>query len=525
MTQIASTLDRPKITIIEPIKARKANEQSDKQVKKRVAAYARVSTEQDEQQNSYEAQLKYYATYIQANPDWEFVKVYADEGISGTSLKHRDEFNQMVTDAKAGKIDLILAKSISRFSRNTVDTLTVTRELKKSGVEVRFEKENLSSFDTSAELVFTMFSSIAQEESRSISENVRWGHQRRMEQGKTHVAFSRFLGYEKGENDKWIINEKESAIVREIYDLFLSGRTIRSIAQYLTDKGIKTPGGKTVWGTQTVNSILQNEKYKGDALLQKTFTVDFLTKEIRKNNGELKQIYVKNHHPAIIEPERFDLVQVELKRRSKHRCQISNNSPFTTKIICGDCGTFYGHKVHHGKDVWYCNHKYKNTEKCGSPMFHAEELEAKFAQALGQVIAQIRAGKGPKSPSKAEETKQLRLLKKAREEAANALETELIDFQKRYEALPEEEYDAGLNHITELKFALREAEDNLIAHTAQKEKQRRFSEATNELDENSIQYSDELFTATVEIVNVRKTDDGEYMLEFTFTNGQKKEVQ
>lgn len=518
MTQIASTLGTPKITIIEPIKLREAYEQSDKQVKKRVAAYARVSTEQDEQQSSYEAQLKYYTTYIQTNPDWEFVKVYADEGISGTSLKHRDEFNQMVADAKAGKIDLILTKSISRFSRNTVDSLTVTRELKKCGVEVRFEKENVSSFDSSAELVFTMFSSIAQEESRSISENVRWGHQRRMEQGKTHVAFSHFLGYDKGKNGEWVINEQEATVVREIYDLFLAGKTIRSIAQNLTDKGIKTPGGKTVWGTQTVNSILQNEKYKGDALLQKTYTVDFLTKEVRKNNGELKQIYVKNHHPAIIEPERFDLVQVELKRRSKHRCQISNNSPFTTKIICGDCGTFYGHKVHHGKDVWYCNHKYKNAEKCQSPMFHREELEALFCQALGQEIAQIRAGKGPKSLGKAEETKRLRLLRKAREEAANALEAELVSFQKRQETLSEEEYDVGVNYITELKSKLREAEDNLIAHTARKEKLRRFTEATNELNENGVQYSDELFTATVEVINVKKAEGGGYVLEFVFMN-------
>ncbi len=172
-----------------------------------------------------------------------------------------------------------------------------------------------------------------------------------MEQGKTQVAFSHFLGYDKGPDGSWVINEKEAEIVREIYDLFLAGTTINQIARVLTDKKYKTPGGKDIWKTQTVNSILTNEKYKGDALLQKSYTVDFLTKETRKNHGEKKQVYVHGHHPAIIEPERFDLVQSEIKRRSKHQRQISNNSPFTAKIICPDCGGFYGHKVHHGRNV------------------------------------------------------------------------------------------------------------------------------------------------------------------------------
>lgn len=518
------TLPKPKITIIEPIVPRPSIVSGDTEKKKRVAAYARVSTEQDEQQSSYEAQLKYYTEYIQAQPDWEFVDVYADEGISGTSLKHRDGFNQMVADAKAGKIDLILTKSISRFSRNTVDSLTVTRELKKCGVEVRFEKENVSSFDSSAELVFTMFCSIAQEESRSISENVTWGHQRRMEQGKTQVAFSHFLGYDKGENGAWVINEKEAAIVREIYDLFLGGKTINYIAKHLTDKKIKTPGGKDKWGVQTVNSILQNEKYKGDALLQKTYTVDYLTKQTKKNEGEKRQIYLHGHHPAIIEPERFDLVQEELKRRSEHRRQISNNSPFTTKIVCGDCGGFYGHKVHHGKNVWYCNQKYKNEQKCASPMFHEEELQGYFCQALGQALAQITAGNGPKVPSRTEAACQTKQLRKARDEAAEALEIALGDFQQRQSVLSETEYDEGVRRITELKNALRAADDELIANTAQKEKDKRFLRATTNLDRNAIVYSDELFVETVERIEVIGTESG-YELQFIFLNGQEIEVE
>lgn len=520
----ARTLEKPKIIVIEPTVSLAPNGK-EARGKKRVAAYARVSTEQDEQQNSYETQLRYYATYIQGNPEWEFVKVYADEGISGTSLKHRDEFKQMVEDAKAGKIDLILTKSISRFSRNTVDSLTVTRELKKCGVEVQFEKENVSSFDTGAELVFTMLSSVAQEESRSISENVKWGHQRRMERGMTQVAFSHFLGYEKGKDGEWVINEKEAAVVREIYDLFLGGKTIRSIAQHLTEKGIKTPGGKDIWRTQTVNSILQNEKYKGDALLQKTYVADFLTKEIRKNHGERKQIYVVKHHPAIIEPERFDLVQQELKRRSKYQLQLSNNSPFTTRIVCGDCGTFYGHKVHHGKDVWYCNHKYKNDQKCQSPMFHAEELQSYFCQALGQVLAQNAAGKGPKAPTPAEEARQAKSLKKARDEAASALETELKNFQARQGRLTEKEHDEGVAYITGLKDALKEADEAIIAHAAEKEKRRRFMEAIAGQTPESVTYSDERFRATIELINVKKVKTGSYNLEFMFTNKMRIEVE
>ena len=525
----ASNTTAPKVFVIEPTKPLFTGEMPNFSGKRRVAAYARVSTEQDEQQSSYEAHLRYYATYIHSNPDWEFVKVYADDGISGTSRKHRDEFNQMVADAKAGKIDLILTKSISRFARNTVDALTVTRELKSCGVEVQFEKENLSSFDASAEIVFTMFSSIAQEESRSISENVRWGHQRRMEQGKTQLAFSRFLGYDKGKNGEWVINEKEAKVVREIYDQFLSGKTIGSIANRLTKKGIKTPGGKEVWGTQTVNSILQNEKYKGDAKMQKTYTADFLSKEVKKNTGEKRQYYVKGHHPAIIEPDVFDLVQVELERRSKLRLQISNNSPFTTKIICGDCGSSYGHKVHHGRDVWYCNHKYKNERKCQSPMFHQEELESLFCQALGQELALVAAGKGHRTLSPDVEAKLAQKLLKSRDKAEETLKVEMEDFRQRQSYLPEEESDAGIEHLTDLKNRLRVANEAVVANAARREKQKRFTKATDGLTPDSVSYSDDLFTMSVELVNVKKVGTNDWsegcLLEFQFTNGQTVEVR
>lgn len=235
---------------------------------KRVAAYARVSTNTEEQLTSYEAQVDYYTRYIQSKDEWEYVKVYTDEGISATSTKKRDGFNDMVNDALAGKIDLIITKSVSRFARNTVDTLTTVRKLKEKGVEVYFEKENIYTLDSKGELLITIMSSLAQEESRSISENVTWGQRKRFADGKVSLPYKRFLGYKKGPDGLPVIVEEEAEIVRLIYRLFLYGKSPSFIASMLTDEGILTPGGKANWRPNGVISILTNEKYKGDAILQ-----------------------------------------------------------------------------------------------------------------------------------------------------------------------------------------------------------------------------------------------------------------
>lgn len=357
--------------------------------KKRVAAYARVSTEQDAQQNSYEAQISFYTDYIKSRPDWEFAGVYADEGLSGTSYKKREGFNRMVDDAENGKIDLILTKSISRFARNTVDSLTITRKLKAAGVEVYFEKENISSMDAQAELIFTIMSSVAQEESRSISENVRWGHQRSMEAGKVSLAWSNFLGYEKGPDGLPHIVEEQAKIVRKIYRLFLEGKSINMIAEQLTQEGYKTPMNADHWYPTTVRSILSNEKYKGDARLQKTYTVDFLTKEVRVNNGERKQWYIHDSHDAIVSPETFELAQKELRRRTGRHGRFYD-SPFTGKIICGECGAYYGHRVwdsnnQYRKNIWLCNDKYKNGTKCPTPRIMDAEIMQTFLIAVNRL--------------------------------------------------------------------------------------------------------------------------------------------
>ena len=255
--------------------------------KRRVAAYARVSTDHEEQRTSYEAQVDYYSKYIQGRADWEFVKVYTDEGITATNTKHRDGFNEMIEDALAGKIDLIITKSVSRFARNTVDSLITVRRLKEKGIEVYFEKENIYTLDSKGELLITIMSSLAQEESRSISENITWGKRKFFADGKVYLPYKSFLGYEKGEDGLPKIVPDEAEIIRFIYSMFLEGKTTYTIASILTENGISTPRQKVVWQPSTIESILTNEKYKGSALLQNTFTVDFLTKKMKPNEGEV----------------------------------------------------------------------------------------------------------------------------------------------------------------------------------------------------------------------------------------------
>lgn len=284
---------------------------------KRVAAYARVSTENEEQLSSYEAQVDYYTRYIKSDNQWKFIEVYADEGISATSTKKRDGFNRMIKDALAGNIDLIITKSVSRFARNTVDTLTTVRKLKDKGVEVYFEKENIYTLDSKGELLITIMSSLAQEESRSISENVTWGQRKMFADRKVRLPYKQFLGYEKGEGGLPKIVESEAKTVRLIYKLFLEGKATSWIAKHLSEISIPSPSGKEIWQESTVRSILKNEKYKGDAILQKSFTVDFLTKKKKVNEGEVPQYYVENSHQGIITTEVFDLVQDEFEKRKK----------------------------------------------------------------------------------------------------------------------------------------------------------------------------------------------------------------
>lgn len=383
----------PKITVIPSIYNPETRMLNQTVVKRRVAAYARVSTDYEEQITSYQAQVRFYTNYIQSRSDWQFVDVYTDEGISALNTKKRDGFNRMIADALDGRIDLIITKSVSRFARNTVDSLSTIRKLKEHNVECYFEKENIWTFDGKGELLISIMSSLAQEESRSISENVTWGHRKRFAEGRVTMCYGSFLGYRKGEDGTPEIVPEEAEIVRYIFRHFIKGQTPYKIAAELTAQGVPTPGGKQKWTTGTIKSILTNEKYKGDALLQKKFTVDFLTKKTKRNEGEVQQYYVENSHPAIITPEEFDLVQAEFEKRAKCGKQYSNTSIYASKILCGDCGEYFGAKVWHSNSkyrrvIYQCNSKFKNENFCTTPHLYEQEIQQKFLQAFSQFFGQ-----------------------------------------------------------------------------------------------------------------------------------------
>lgn len=354
--------------------------------KRRVAGYARVSTDHEDQATSYESQMRYYSEYINGRDDWEFVKMYSDEGISGTNTKLRTGFKAMVEDALNGKIDLIITKSVSRFARNTVDSLTTVRQLKEVGVEIYFEKENIWTLDSKGELLITIMSSLAQEESRSISENVTWGLRKQFAEGKVHFPYTNVLGFKAGEDGAIVVDQDEAKTVRYIFQQALIGKTPYHIAKDLTEQGIPSPSGKSQWNATTIKRMLRNEKYKGDALLQKTFTIDFLTKKKNINRGELPQYYVENNHEAIVDRETFDAVQQVLDNKSRK----SSTTIFSSKLVCGDCGHFFGSKVWHSTSkyrrvIYRCNEKY-NGSKCSTPHVTEEEVKQWFVSAINQVI-------------------------------------------------------------------------------------------------------------------------------------------
>ncbi|MDD3996187.1 MAG: recombinase family protein [Sphaerochaetaceae bacterium] len=361
--------------------------------KRRVAGYARVSTDSDDQYASYEAQVDYYTTMIKANTEWEFVGIYTDEGISGTSTNRREGFKRMIDDALAGKIDLIVTKSVSRFARNTVDSLSTIRKLKEHKVEVYFEKESIKTFDSKGELLITIMSSLAQEESRSISENVKWGRRKRFADGQVTVCYTRFLGYDKGPDGNLMVNPQQAKLVRYIFSLFLQGLTFHGIAKRLESEGHKTGTGNSAWHSSAVKHILTNVKYKGDALLQKYYIADFLTKKPIVNKGEVPQYYVEKNHEAIITPEIFDLVQKEIEYRAQHVETRNGTHVFSGRIRCGACGGLFGPKIWHSKSkyrkvVWQCNEKYADRHhKCSTPHLYEDALQDLFVQAVNMVIS------------------------------------------------------------------------------------------------------------------------------------------
>ena len=366
-------------------------DESSREIRKlRVAAYCRVSTELEQQQSSYDIQIEYYTRHIMQNPNWIFVGVFADDGRSATNTFRRYDFNQLMDQCLKGKVDMIITKSISRFARNTVDCISWVRKLKEKNVAVYFEKENLNTLDDSTEMILTILSSQAQEESRAISTNVKWGYARKFEKGES--IRQRSYGFRKAPTGEMCIMEEEAAVIRNMARWFLDGDSLERIKHRLEDAGIETTTGKKTWSTGTIYNILTNEKIMGDVLLQKTFTADYLTKRRVKNSGQQKQYYVKNHHEAIIPKTVYYKIQEEIARRSSLKKAgtrkgktaqgvYSSKYALTGIMVCNECGAHYRRTTwaKNGKKVivWRCINRLEHgTKRCHeSPTLKEEVIQ------------------------------------------------------------------------------------------------------------------------------------------------------
>ena len=365
-----------KVRILEPIKPAAA-------ARKRVCAYARVSTASEAQGESLENQTTYYRNLIEANPDYEYVGIFADQGITGTK-GNRPEFQKMLDLARAGEIDLILTKSISRFARNTTIVLEIARELKALGVEVYFEKENLSSTSGDGELMLTVLSSFAQEESKSASENLKWRYRRKFEEGKVAINATRFMGYDKNKQGELVINPVQAKVIERIFNDYVGGKGTFVIARELNEAGVRTvAGGK--WHSATVLNILKNEKYKGDAKLQKTYSKDYLSKTKCINRGEIDSYYIENHHLPIVSREIWEEAQVQIALRAKAKGNVGerkyqNRYPLTGLLLCGKCGAPLRRRIWNSqyacrKIVWQCSTYVKHGKSaCQGTVIDDEEV-------------------------------------------------------------------------------------------------------------------------------------------------------
>ena len=416
----------------------------------RVAAYCRVSTEEEEQQSSYEAQCTYYTDKIMTNPEWTMAGIFADEGITGTSTKKRDDFNRMIRKCRQKKIDLILTKSMSRFARNTLDSLKYIRALKELGIGIIFEKENINTLEMDTELIITFMSAFAQSESESISANVRWGKRQAMKEGKTSVNFKKLYGYFLDSEGNPQVDSDKAEVIRSIFNRYLQGASLRMIRQELEAEGIPNPAGREKWGIDQIRNILSNEKYCGDVLMQKTFIQDCISKKVVKNTGQLPMYLIQNNHTAIVSREVYQAVQAEKARRSATASPSTKTSStgrtcyaskfaLSERLVCGECGTLYRRCTwkRNGKTriVWRCVSRLDyGTKYCHqSPTMDEEPLQRAIMAAISSVMAPKEKINGLITDAALEETGKL----------PNSAMT-LGDINRRLEEL-EAEFDALFN--------------------------------------------------------------------------------
>ena len=484
--------------------------QAEERPKLRVAAYCRVSTDSDEQATSYEAQVEHYTAFIKQNSEWEFAGIFADDGISGTNTKKREEFNRMIGECMAGNIDLIVTKSISRFARNTLDCLKYIRELKEKNIPVFFEKENINTMDSKGEVLLTIMASLAQQESQSLSQNVKLGLQYRYQNGEVQVNHNRFLGYTKDEDGHLIIEPVEAEVVKRIYREYLEGASLLQICRSLKADSILTAANKPHWRPETVKKILQNEKYIGDALLQKTYTVDFLTKKRVKNNGIVPQYYVENSHEAIIPRDLYMQVQEEMVRRANlytgkngKKRVYSSKYALSSIVYCSECGEIY-RRVHWNNRgcrsiVWRCVSRLEEKgSDCTSPTVNEEVLQAAVVKAINELLA---------SKDTFLSTLQANIetvLNEEHDKITNDIDVKLEELQNELLRLANSKTD--YEEVAEEIYRLREQKQNALVENADREgKRQRIAEMSDFLNEQSCEleeYDEQLVRRLIEKVTV-----------------------
>ena len=499
--------------------------------KKRVAAYCRVSTDSEEQLNSYEAQKSYYTQKIADSPDWEMAGIYADEGISGTSMKKRTEFKKMITACKRGRIDLIITKSLSRFARNTVDCLETVRLLKANGIGVYFEKENINTLTESSEFLITLFSGFAQAESESLSKNVAWGWRKSAEAGNVYFQYKRMLGYRKGTDGQPEIVPEEAEIIRRIYRRYLAGCSLGQIKQELEQDNIPTAQKVERWSSAVIHNILTNEKYMGDALLQKTYITDCITKKVKKNMGERPMYYVENNHPAIISREMFDQVQKEMTRRSSKRKVLqksgktelgkySGKYALTELLVCGECGSPYKRVTwaRNGKKriVWRCVSRLEfGTKYChNSPTLDESRLHNAILAAMNEYTA-IRQEVCPDVLAMVEEAKRamsqagaMLLELKKRMDAVSQEQSDVLD--RLLANMADAELNARMKALTDEKEALKaqilKVQQKEVSMAEQAAKRQRMWDSLMECSAGYTEFDDEFVRQIIQKITVENAD-------------------
>ena len=516
------------ITVI-PARKRGGNTvAAEQRPKLKVAAYCRVSTDSEEQASSYEVQVDHYTQFIQKNPEWELAGIYADDGITGTNTKKREEFNRMIQDCMDGNIDMIITKSISRFARNTLDCLKYIRELKEKNIPVFFEKENINTMDSKGEVLLTIMASLAQQESQSLSQNIKLGLQYRFQNGEVRVNHSRFLGYTKDEEGNLVIEPSEAEVVKRIYREYLEGASLLQIGRGLEADGILTGAGKTKWRSETLKKILQNEKYIGDALLQKTYTVDFLNKKRAQNKGIVPQYYVENSHEPIIPRDLYMQVQEEMIRRAnlhsganRKKRVYSSKYALSSIVYCSRCGKIYRRIAwnNRGKHstVWRCCTRVKHgPTACDAPTIQEPDLQTAVVKAINLTL-----GNRENMMSTLQENIEA-VIRQEDETSSEGIEAKLMELQKELLKLANSKKD--YNSVADEIDRLRELKQNALVESAEREGlKQRIKEMREFLEQQSTEVTeyDELLVRRL-IEKVMVYDE---RFEVEFKSGAKVDVE